>query len=472
MKWTYDKKYRKLAAILALAITTSVGSAANCSAQDIVNQPLSVNLDGAIPAPPDGQLPPGAPPQGQGLPPAPGMEQKDASALTAKLISDHETGTFDNQNLAADAADENAFLARNGATVTLTNSTLSKTGDSSDVDASNFSGQNAVFLSSNSIATLSNLKLDSNADGANAIFATGEKSVVNVNHVVIHTKNNSSRGLDATYGGTIHAKDVEITTEGAHCGALATDRGEGNVIVENAKIVTSGEGSPCIYSTGNIQLTNSTGEAMGSEIAVVEGKNSITLNNARLTGHIKHGIMLYQSFSGDAGIGEAKFTAKNSLLTNKSDGPMFYITNTTATANLESTQLIQDGDVLIQAASDRWGNEGKNGGTFTMNAINQELKGKILGNNISQITLNLQGGSHWTGSFNEDYAADKAALNLAKDAVWDVTANSYLTTFSDADSTFSNINSNGHKIYYDKKENPALGGKTYKLPGGGKLIAK
>ena len=224
---------------------------------------------------------------------------------------------------------------------------------------------------------------------------------------------------------------------------------------------------------GNIQLcAKSTGEAMGSEIAVVEGKNSITLNNARLTGHIKHGIMLYQSFSGDAGIGEAKFTAKNSLLTNKSDGPMFYITNTTATANLESTQLIQDGDVLIQAASDRWGNEGKNGGTFTMNAINQELKGKILGNNISQITLNLQGGSHWTGSFNEDYAADKAALNLAKDAVWDVTANSYLTTFSDADSTFSNINSNGHKIYYDKKENPALGGKTYKLPGGGKLIAK
>ena len=154
------------------------------------------------------------------MPPPPVKEQQDASKLTAQLISDHESGTYDNQNLTASTSDENAFLARNGATVTLTNSTLSKTGDSSDVDASNFSGQNAVFLSSNSIATLSNLKLESNADGANAIFSTGEKSVVHVNHVIIHTKNNSSRGLDATYGGTIHAKDVEITTEGAHCGAL------------------------------------------------------------------------------------------------------------------------------------------------------------------------------------------------------------------------------------------------------------
>ena len=455
------KSCRYLAAALALALGTGFGLSGVCTAG---SAPLASEIAGAV-RPPE-------PPQGKGLPPEAVRNQQNAAKLTAKAITDQETKAFDNQTLTASATNESAFLARNGATVTLTNSTLNKTGDSSDTDASNFSGQNAVFLSSNSTATLSHLTLNSDADGANAIFSTGDKSIVNVSHVVIHTKNNSSRGLDATYGGTIHAKDVEITTEGAHCGALATDRGEGNVLVENAKIVTSGEGSPCIYSTGNIQLTNGTGEAMGSEIAVVEGKNSIVLNNARLTGHVKHGIMLYQSFSGDAGIGEAKFTAKNSILTNKSNGPMFYITNTTATANLENTQLIQDGDVLILAASDRWGKEGRNGGIFTLNATQQELAGKVLGNNISQITLNLQSGSHWTGSFNEDYAADKASLNLAQDAVWDVTANSYLTTFSDADSTFHNINSNGHKIYYDKKENPALGGKTYKLPGGGKLIAK
>ena len=199
--------------------------------------------------------------------------------------------------------------------------------------------------------------MESDADGSNAIFSTGEKSVVTAEHIKIHTKNNSSRGLDATYGGTIKATDVEIVTEGAHCGALATDRGEGNVLVNGANIKTSGEGSPCIYSTGNIQLTNGVGEATGSEIAVVEGKNSITLNNADLTGHIKHGVMLYQSFSGDAGIGMAKFTANDSKLTNQSSGPMFYVTNTTAEASLKNTQLVQAGGskTLVQVTSDRWG---------------------------------------------------------------------------------------------------------------------
>lgn len=182
---------------------------------------------------------------------------------------------------------------------------------------------------------------------------------------------------------------------------LATDRGEGNVIVNGAKIKTSGEGSPCVYSTGNIQLTNGKGEATGSEIAVVEGKNSITLNKVNLTGHVDHGIMLYQSFSGDAGVGEAKFSAKDSMLTNASSGPMFYVTNTTATASLDNTDLVQSGDVLSNVTSGRWGTSGKNGGDFTLNAAKEKLKGKILANNISKVTLNLGSKANWTGSWQK-----------------------------------------------------------------------
>lgn len=469
-----SKKYRLLAA--AFAITTAAGSSCLQTAQAAadISQPPSFFLNSSLPTPPDDKLPPGPPPDGFGKPGAPGSgrEQTNSSALTAQQIADHESKSFDKLTLSAQAADESAFLARNGATVTITNSSFHKTGNSSNADASNFSGQNAVFLASNSTATLSNVSLTSDADGANAIFSTGENSLVTVDHIVIHTKNNSSRGLDATYGGTIHATNVDITTEGAHCGALATDRGEGNVIVKDAKLSTSGEGSPCIYSTGNIQLTNGTGVATGSEIAVVEGKNSITLDNASLTGHVKHGIMLYQSFSGDAGIGEAKFTAKNSVLSNKSTGPMFYVTNTIATANLENTQLQQDGDILIKVSSDRWGSEGKNGGNFTLNTVSQKLSGKVLANNISQVTLNLGAKTDWTGSFNEDFTADKAILTMVKDASWNVTADSYLTILKDADTSFANIQSNGHKIYYDKTANPQLNGKTYSLPGGGQLIAK
>ena len=342
----------------------------------------------------------------------------------------------------------------------------------SSADASNFSGQNAIFLAADSQATLTGVTLDSDADGANAVFATGQQAKITASHLKIHTKNNSSRGLDATYGGTITANDVDITTEGQHCAALATDRGEGNISVSDATLKTSGDGSPCVYSTGNIQLSKAIGEATGSEIAVVEGKNSITLNKVNLTGHKKHGIMLYQSFSGDAGVGNATFTATDSQLHNASDGPMFFITNTTATANLTRTQLQQSGSTLVSVTSARWGTTGQNGGNFTLNTTEQTLTGDILANNISELHINLGDKTTWTGTINSDNQAKTANLTLAATATWTLTADAYVTTFSDAQADYSNIQSQGHNIYYSKASNPKLNGKTIPLPDGGQLIAK
>jgi hypothetical protein len=461
-------KYHSLALVLTLSMPTSLTFAQTASNENPA--PPAMMQEGSIPAPPNGELPPGPPPDGKMG--APMQQTKDASSFTAAKVVDGTAENVKNVKLTASQTDENTFLVRSGGQVTLADSTLTKTGDSSSADASNFSGQNAVFLAANSTAKLSNLTLTSDADGANAVFATGKTSTITADHLTIHTKNNSSRGLDATYGGTIKATNVDITTEGAHCGALATDRGEGNVIVNGAKIKTSGEGSPCVYSTGNIQLTNGKGESTGSEIAVVEGKNSITLNKVNLTGHVGHGIMLYQSFSGDAGVGEAKFSAKDSMLTNASSGPMFYVTNTTATASLENTDLVQSGDVLANVTSGRWGTAGKNGGDFTLNAANEKLKGKILANNISKVTLNLGSKASWTGSMNEDNAAKSASVSLKKNSSWTLTADSYITSITDEDTSFKNIKSNGHNIYYDKSSNPKLSGRSIKLAGGGRLMAK
>ncbi len=457
------QKQRLITASLSLACLGTMGTVLAAD----MPQPPALSGMGQPPAPPDGKRPPGPPPDGK----FGGMqeEQNDASNLKATQIVDGVTSDVSNNTLANDNTDENVLLVRNNGSLTAKDDTLTKNGDSSSADASNFTGQNAIILVNNSTADLENLNLSSNADGANGIFAIGEKAQIQARHIKIHTKNNSSRGLDATYGGTINAEDVDIITEGAHCGALATDRGEGNIIVKDAKIRTSGEGSPCIYSTGNIQLTNGNGEATGSEIAVVEGKNAITLKDSTLTGHVKHGVMLYQSFSGDANVGTAQFTAVNSTLNNQSDGPMFYITNTTATATLENTTLNQSGDILVKVTSDRWGSEGKNGGDFTLKAKNQLLTGQILANNISKVTLELGSGSTFTGTINKDYQAEAANVSLKNGANWNLTADAYVTTITDEQQDFHNIQSNKHNIYYDKSANPHLNGQSIKLPGGGQL---
>jgi hypothetical protein len=97
----------------------------------------------------------------------------------------------------------------------LENGILNKSGNTSNGDGSNFNGQNAVFLAAgNSTARINNSEIYSNSEGSNAIF-TGDKTKVIVHNVKIHTKSNSSRGLDATYNGTIIADDVHITTKEA-----------------------------------------------------------------------------------------------------------------------------------------------------------------------------------------------------------------------------------------------------------------
>lgn len=470
------KKYPALA--LAITMALSAGLTWLPAATAAAASPLAVEEAGTPPdlppggAPPDGEMPPGPPPDGNmpGGPAGSGQDADSADALAGTACIDAATTSLTNEDLTAAAADTSVVLVRNAADLTLSSSTLTKTGDTSSADKSNFNGQNAICLVNNSTATLSQLTLSSDADGANAVFATGKNAKITADHLTIHTKQNSSRGLDATYGGTILASDVVIETQGAHCAALATDRGEGTVTVTRGSLQTSGEGSPCIYSTGSITAIDSQGKASGSEIAVVEGKNSIHLENTSLTGSVQHGVMLYQSFSGDAGTGTASFTARNSSLTNLSDGPMFYVTNTQASVQLENTVLASSGRTLIEVTSGRWGKSGANGGDFTFTAAQQQLTGDITANALSTIALELQAGSQWTGALDPQHTAKSITLSLAKTAAWSLTADSWVTCLQDADTSFANIQSNGHTLYYDSSRSPALQGKTYSLSGGGQLV--
>ena len=474
-------RYQKLVLAVSLAAVTAFGasmpvyaasaaSAADAQADGAVQPPMPP--DGQPPMGPDGQPPMGPPPDGFGKGPGGpgGMKQmKPVSEFQAAKIVDGKAEALTDVTFSADQKDQNVVLVRNGGVLTLTKGTLQKTGDSSSADASNFTGQNAIVLASDSQAVLNNLVLNSDADGANAVFATGSKAKITATHLRIHTKNNSSRGLDATYNGTVEASDVDITTEGAHCAALATDRGEGTVTVHNGAFQTSGQGSPCVYSTGNISVYDSQGQATGSEIACVEGKNSIYLENTDLTGMKDHGVMLYQSFSGDAGVGEAHFEAKNSTLNNLSTGPMFYVTNTKAVAKLENTELNTKGDTIVSVGTGRWGRKGSNGGDFTLEAKNQELRGKVSVDALSRFTLNLGDGALYAGAFNADHTAKYTKSSLASKAKLILTADAHGSEGEDAAGNCKNIRSNGHNIYYDAKTAGKRGGKTYELPGGGHL---
>ena len=405
--------------------------------------------------PPNGNPPSGTP---NGMPPT-AMQNGAPNGMAPQVEVDPSTfkGTTivtENKSIAHESmtnttADQNAFIGKNKAVIDIENSVFDKTGDTTSDDNSNFRGQNAVVLGiEGSQINIKGSNITSNSKGSNAVFATGEGSIINVENTNIHTKSDSSRGLDATYKGTVNGKNLTITTEGAHSATLATDRGEGTITAEAAKLTTSGEGSPVIYSTGNIIVNNVNGIANNSEIGVVEGKNSITLTNSNVTGYKDNGFMLYQSFSGDAENGIARLKAENNTLTTHATGAFLYVNNTTAEVDLSNNAIsMPNTSTLVKAAADsRWGKTGENGGHLTLRTSNQELSGNIMADSISTIALDMTNGSSLVGAVNTDNTAKEVTVKLSKDSNWILTGDSYVKSLNNEDTTGSNIHLNGYKL--------------------------
>lgn len=329
-------------------------------------------------------------------------------------------------------------------------------------------------MTQGSTADLTKVQIESSADGANAVFATGSGAQITARDITIRTTGDSSRGLDATYGAQIEAENVSITTQGAHCAPVATDRGEGTIVVNGGTLSAAGDGSPCVYSTGDITLSDVTGTAADSQAAVVEGKNSLSLTGCSLTGAGLNGVMLYQSTSGDAAEGEAQFEAVDSTLATTSQGPMFYLTNTEARAVLTRTQLSFTGGVLADVAgneTNNWGTPGENGGHFTLVGIDQALAGRVTCDAISTVKLQLTQGAVFTGAVNSENTAQSASVSLDADSAWTLTDDCWLTVFENELVDCSNIISNGYTLYYDAENeaNAWLCGESVALTGGGML---
>ena len=393
-----------------------------------------------------------------------------------------------NENYATSSSDTSVVTVTNGGSLSLDNSVIEKSGgDTSNTESSDFTGLNAaVLVNSASFINLTNADITTNAKGANAVFVTGSSSQAYVENVTITTGKDSSRGLDATYSGTIIAHNVTINTSGDHCAATATDRGEGTLYVYDSVLNTNGYGSPSIYSTGNINVYDSTGSATASSIAVIEGKNSITIGGCEFNtysyGRTTHGIdccavMIYQSMSGDASVGTGSFTSTDCVLSVSpessvySSAPFFFITNTDAEIYLENTEINYGSGILINVSGNtgEWGRSGSNGGDLSFTSVNQVLSGNIYVDSISTAVLKLS-STGISSAINPSNTAGSISLSLSGDSTWSLTGNSYLTTFSDDDTTLSNIQSNGYNIYYKSSANSWLNGATIALNGGGKLI--
>ena len=400
----------------------------------------------------------------------PGGNSSSVTYKAAKEITSDENIT--NGEYSSTEADENAISVSGNVKASLSNITINKEGDSDGGDNTSFYGNNSAILAKNgAVVSISNATITSTANGANGVFSYGgsattnnsnsDGTTINISDSKITTTGDNAGGIMTTGGGIMNAENLEINTSGKSSAAIRSDRGGGKVIVKGGTYKTEGIGSPSIYSTADITVTDATLVSSASEGAIIEGKNSITLENVTLTdtNNALNGqsttyknIFLYQSMSGDAATGEAVFTSKNSTITtNKGDS--FYVTNTTATINLENNKIINnDNDgYFLRIQKDSWGNSGSNGGIVTLNLKNQDIDGNIFVDSISTLTMNMNKSS-FEGAINTDNTAKSVTIKLDSSSKLKLTANSYITSLEDEDTTYSNIDFNGYKLYVNGKE--------------------
>ena len=432
--------------------------------------------------PPDGNggpggMPPGDPPDGNGgpggTPPGgggPGGSSADIDYSGAVEISAGDTQ--EGQSYASTTADESALLISTSDAVTITNPTVTKSGDSDGGDSCNFYGLNAaVLVKDGTTTTITGGTITSDASGANGVFcyggnggqngASGDGTTLIIKNTKIRTTGSGSGGIMTTGGGITYAYDLDVETSGQSSAPIRTDRGGGTVYVSGGTYVSNGLGSPAIYSTAEIHVENATLTSNLSEGVCIEGKNSIELTNCDLTANntkrnsnasFLDSIMIYQSMSGDADNGTSGFTMTGGSLTSKS-GHVFHVTNTNAVITLQGVTITnEDADgILLSVCDDGWSGAGN---VATLKAIAQTLSGAIKVGDNSTLTLDLTEGSAFTGSVDGSITNAKGetvstevgtvSVTLDSNSTWTLTGDSYITAFN---GSAANVVANGYTLY-------------------------
>ena len=376
------------------------------------------------------------------------------SAGSGSAAATQSASNVQRESIANDVDGEHAITA-DGETASYTAVDVTKTGESSGDEADFYGENSAIFATNGATLTLDDITVTTDGTHANAVFSYGEGTTVDIANSTINTTGNCSGGIMVTGGGTLNATDLTVHTTGNSSAAIRSDRGGGTQNVEGGSYTTDGKGSPVIYSTADVYVTDAQLTSTSAQGVVVEGKNSVTLTDSTLTASntsknsdksdYYQAVMIYQSMSGDAAEGEASFTMDGGSLTNK-NGDIFFVNNTVATISLTGAEIVnEDADgVFLRAVAAGWGNEGSNGGHVTLKADAQDIVGDMVVDEVSSLNLYLANGSTFEGAINADGTAGEVYVELEAGSTWKLTGDSYITALT---CDGASIDLNGHTLY-------------------------
>ena len=408
-----------------------------------------------------GQGQPGGDGQGASGQGGPDGQSQGVDSYTAANEYTEDT-TVSNETIESTGTDENAALISSGASVTLDNDTITRTSeDSKGGDNSSFYGVGAAVLATDGTAYVKDGSVTTDAAGGAGLFAYDDGTVY-ASGTTVETTQDTSGGVHVAGGGTLYGWDLDVETNGESSAAIRSDRGGGTMVLDGGNYVSNGVGSPAIYSTADIAVSNASLTANGSEAVCIEGLNSIHLYDCDLTGNMSDldqndntwTVILYQSMSGDSEVGNSTFQMDGGSLTSENGG-VFYTTNTESTITLNNVDINynDDNEFFLQCTGNTnqrgWGQSGVNGADCHFTGISQDMQGDVIWDSISDLDFYLTEGSSLTGAVvdDESYAGEGGEgycnVYVSADSTWTVTGDS---TVSSLENEGTIVDSNGKTV--------------------------
>ena len=408
-----------------------------------------------------GQGQPGGDGQGASGQGGPDGQSQGVDSYTAANEYTEDT-TVSNETIESTGTDENAALISSGASVTLDNDTITRTSeDSKGGDNSSFYGVGAAVLATDGTAYVKDGSVTTDAAGGAGLFAYDDGTVY-ASGTTVETTQDTSGGVHVAGGGTLYGWDLDVETNGESSAAIRSDRGGGTMVLDGGNYVPNGVGSPAIYSTADIAVSNASLTANGSEAVCIEGLNSIHLYDCDLTGNMSDldqndntwTVILYQSMSGDSEVGNSTFQMDGGSLTSENGG-VFYTTNTESTITLNNVDINynDDNEFFLQCTGNTnqrgWGQSGVNGADCHFTGISQDMQGDVIWDSISDLDFYLTEGSSLTGAVvdDESYAGEGGEgycnVYISADSTWTVTGDS---TVSSLENEGTIVDSNGKTV--------------------------
>lgn len=391
----------------------------------------------------------------------------------ADAVIAHET-------LSVDANDTSVVVITDASTVNISHSTVVKHGYSSNLYEASFFGINAAV----NVANGSTLHVDhtniTTHNGAANIYSYGDDSVVYVDHASLYSSGPVSHGLYAAGNGTIVAHHVHHYSRGNRASSFSGDSPAGYVYVYDSRAHTAGIGSAIFYALGTVLASNVVGRADRSPVLLSDGPQTASFVDSDMTAGLLAGAVIFSSSEREAG---ASLTLDNTVLTVLPDtAPALWFGNIIASAYVTNSQLNTTSGILVVANYSQVtqdfdyyagysDNSAMSPAEATVVVSSSVLTGDLVAYNASSVAWSLADYSAWTGTAYSGYRDAYFSVALDATSNWTVTNDTYLTNFTDADTTLANVYSFGHTVYYDPSSsaNSWLANQTLSLTGGGSV---